>query len=118
MPTISDSLFHKVVNTTSIPGWRVGSHKVVGTYDTKTFLWLNGFNSGYFQLHTSQKGVSIHWTKLFSFFGQVSEFIQVVERSLHFLQSTSTWLLWMIVIISKVVYCSVFSKCIYITIRN
>ena len=33
-----------------------------------------------------------------------------VERSLHVLQSTSTWLLWMIVIIAKVVYCS---KCIY-----
>ena len=32
----------------------VGSHEVAGTSDTKTFLWPNGFNSGCFQLHTSQ----------------------------------------------------------------
>ena len=32
----------------------VGSHEVVGTSDTKTFLWPNGFNSGCFQIHTSQ----------------------------------------------------------------
>ena len=30
------------------------SHGVVGTSDTKTFLWPNGFNSGRFQLHMSQ----------------------------------------------------------------
>ena len=32
----------------------MGSHEVAGTSDTKTFLWPNGFNSGCFQLHTSQ----------------------------------------------------------------
>ena len=32
----------------------VGSHKLAGTYDTKTVLWPNGFNSGCFQLHMSQ----------------------------------------------------------------
>ena len=32
----------------------VGSHEVVGTSHTKTVLWPNGFNSGYFQLHMSQ----------------------------------------------------------------
>ena len=32
----------------------VGSHKVAGTSDTKTFLWPNGFSSGCFQLYTSQ----------------------------------------------------------------
>ena len=59
MPTILDSLFHKVVNTTSSPigvgggGWW-GAIEVVGTSDTKTFLWLNGFNSGCFQLYMSQ----------------------------------------------------------------
>ena len=44
MPAILDSLFHKVVNTTSIPigveggGWGVaGSHKVAGSSNTKTF---------------------------------------------------------------------------------
>ena len=54
MPTILDSLFHKVVNSTSIPIGMVGSHKVAETSDTKAFLWPNGFNSGCFQLHTSQ----------------------------------------------------------------
>ena len=32
----------------------VGSHKVAESSDTKTFLWPNGFNSGCFQLYTSQ----------------------------------------------------------------
>ena len=32
----------------------MGSHKVAGSSNTKTFLWPNGFNSGCFQLHTSQ----------------------------------------------------------------
>ena len=32
----------------------VGSHEVAGSSDTKTFLWPNDFNSGCFQLHTSQ----------------------------------------------------------------
>ena len=55
MPTILDSLFHKVVNTTSIPiGVEVGSHEMVGSSNTKTFLWPNGYNSGCFQLHMSQ----------------------------------------------------------------
>ena len=61
MPAILDSLFHKVVNTTSIPigveggGWGVvRSHEVVGSSDTKTVLWPNGFNSDCFQLHMSQ----------------------------------------------------------------
>ena len=57
MPAILDSLYHKVVNTTSIPiegVGVVGSHKVAGTFNTKTFLCLNGFNSGCFQLHMSK----------------------------------------------------------------
>ena len=32
----------------------VGSHKVAGPSNTKTFLWPNGFNSGCYQLHMSQ----------------------------------------------------------------
>ena len=32
----------------------VKSHEVMGTCDSKTFLWLNDINSGCFQLHTSQ----------------------------------------------------------------
>ena len=32
----------------------MGSHEVAETSDTKPFLWPNGFNSGCFQLHTSQ----------------------------------------------------------------
>ena len=32
----------------------MGSHEVAGTSNTKTVLWPNGFNSGCFQLHTSQ----------------------------------------------------------------
>ena len=32
----------------------MGSHEVAGTSDTKTLLWPNHFNSGCFQLHTSQ----------------------------------------------------------------
>ena len=59
MLTILDSLFHKVVNTTSIPigveggGWW-GATKWWDVLIQKTFIWLNGFNSGCFQLHTSQ----------------------------------------------------------------
>ena len=37
MHTILDSLFHKVVNTTSILIGVVGSHEVAETSDTKTF---------------------------------------------------------------------------------
>ena len=48
-----------------------------------------------------------YWTELFSFFGQVSVFI--FRKKPTFLQSTSTWLLW-IVIITIVAYCSVFSS--------
>ena len=32
----------------------MGSHKMVGPSDTKTFLWPTGFNSGRFQLYMSQ----------------------------------------------------------------
>ena len=32
----------------------VGSHEVVESSGTKTFLWPKGFNSGCFQLHMSQ----------------------------------------------------------------
>ena len=58
MPTILNSLFHKVVNATSssigVEGRGGRSHEVVGTPYIKAFLWPNGFNSGCFQLHTSQ----------------------------------------------------------------
>ena len=59
MPTILDSLFHKVVNTTSIPigveggGWWVAT-KWQGVPIQKLFLSPKGFNSGCFQLHLSQ----------------------------------------------------------------
>ena len=59
MPAILDSLFHKVLNTTSIPieveagGWW-GATKWWELPIQKHFLWPNGFNSGCFQLHTSQ----------------------------------------------------------------
>ena len=56
MPTILDNSFHKVVNTTSIPtgvgGW--WEPRSGGNFQYKNFLWPNGFNSGCFQLHTSQ----------------------------------------------------------------
>ena len=45
-----------------------------------------------------------YWTELFSFFEQVSEFI---FGSLIFM-ITSIWLLWMIVIMTTIAYCSVF----------
>ena len=32
----------------------MGSHEVVGSSDTKIFLWPSGFNSGCFPLHMSQ----------------------------------------------------------------
>ena len=59
MLAILDSLFLKVVNTTSSPigvegGGMVGSYKVAGPSNIKTFLWPNGFNSGCFQLHMLQ----------------------------------------------------------------
>ena len=54
MPAILDSLFHKVADTTSTPIGVEGSHEVAGSSGIKTFLWPNGFNSGCFQLHTSQ----------------------------------------------------------------
>ena len=58
MPAILDSLFHKVVNTTSIPiaveggGWWVTTKW--RELPIQNILWPNGFNSGCFQLHTSQ----------------------------------------------------------------
>ena len=58
MPAILDSLFHKVVNTTSIPigveGGGGGEPRKGGKFRCENFLWPNGFNSGCFQLHTSQ----------------------------------------------------------------
>ena len=52
-----------------------------------------------------------YWNKLFSFFGQVFEFI---FGSLYFLKFTSNWLLWMIVIMTIVGYHSVIiTKCKY-----
>ena len=32
----------------------MGSNKVAGPSDSKNFIWPNGFDSGRFQLHTSQ----------------------------------------------------------------
>ena len=59
MPAILDSLFHKVVNTTSIHigvegGGCWGATKWRGPSNAKAFLWPTGFNSGRFQLHMSQ----------------------------------------------------------------
>ena len=57
MPTILDSLFHKVVNTTSIPievERGGGELQSGGNFRYKNLLWPNGFNSGCFQLHMSQ----------------------------------------------------------------
>ena len=58
MPAVLDSLFHKVVNTTSSPiGVEVGGEgepRSGGTFRYKNFLWPNDFNSGHFQLHMSQ----------------------------------------------------------------
>ena len=58
MPAILDSLFHKVVNTTSIPigveGGGGGEPRSGRNFRCKNFLWPNGFNSGCFQLHMSQ----------------------------------------------------------------
>ena len=53
MLTILDSLFDKIVNTTSSPigVGVVGSHEVAETSNTKTVLWPNGFIPGHFQLH-------------------------------------------------------------------
>ena len=59
MPTILDSLFHKVVNTTSSPIGVEGSHEVAGPSNTKTCLWPNGFDSGSFQLHMSQNAATL-----------------------------------------------------------
>ena len=56
MPAILDSLFHKVVNTTSIPIGEGGGGepRSGGNFRYKNFLWPNGINSGCFQLHMSQ----------------------------------------------------------------
>ena len=63
MPMILDSLFHKVINTTSIPigveggGWW-GATKWRELPIQKP-LWPNGFNSGHFQLHMSQNVATV-----------------------------------------------------------
>ena len=58
MLIILDSLFHKVVHTTSIPigveGGGGGEPWSGGNFRYKNFLWPNGFNSSCFQLYTSQ----------------------------------------------------------------
>ena len=56
MPTILDSLFQKVVDTTSSPkGVKGGGEPRSGkNIRYKKNLWPNGFNSGCFQLHMSQ----------------------------------------------------------------
>ena len=62
MPTILDSLFHKVVNTTGSPiglEYRGGGEpRSGGTFQYKNFLGPNGFNSGCFLLHMSQNVVT------------------------------------------------------------
>ena len=63
MPAILDSLFHKVVNATSSligakgGGWR-GATKIVGSSNTKTVSWPNGFSSDCFQLYMSQNAAT------------------------------------------------------------
>ena len=63
MPTILDSLFHKVVNMTSSPigveGGGSGEPQSGGTFRFKKLLWPNGFNSGCFQLHMSQNVATV-----------------------------------------------------------
>ena len=58
MLAILDSLFHKVVNTTSIPiGVEGGGGREPRSgrnFQYKNFLWPNGFSSSCFRLHTSQ----------------------------------------------------------------
>ena len=58
MSTILDSLFHKVVNTTSssigVEGGGGGEPRSGGTFQLKKITWPNGINSGCFQLHISQ----------------------------------------------------------------
>ena len=63
MSNVLDSMFHTVVNTTSNPievegrgveGRGGGEPRNGGNFRYKNFLWPNGFNSGCFQLHTSQ----------------------------------------------------------------
>ena len=59
MPTILDSLFHKVVDTTRSPigvedgGWW-GATKWWDLSIQKKFIWPNGINLGCFRLHISQ----------------------------------------------------------------
>ena len=58
MPVVLDSLFHKVVNTTSSPigveGGVVVNHKVAGPSNSKKTIWPNDINSGSFWLYISQ----------------------------------------------------------------
>ena len=52
LPTILDSLFHKVVNTTSTPirveGRGGGEPQSSGLFQFKNFIWPNNINSGCF----------------------------------------------------------------------
>ena len=63
MPAILDSLFHKVVNTTSIPIGVEGGGLWVATkwqgVPIQKLLWPKGFNSGCFQLHMSQNVATV-----------------------------------------------------------
>ena len=60
MPTILDSLFHKVVNTTSSPIGVEGGEEPQngGTFQFKKIIWPNCINSGCFWLHISQNVAS------------------------------------------------------------
>ena len=53
-PAILDSLFHKVVNTTSNSIRVVGSHKMEQDSGSKNFICPKGMNSGCFKFQISQ----------------------------------------------------------------
>ena len=54
MPAILDSLFHKVINTTSRPIVVEGGGGGEQQSSKHNFLWPNNFNPGRYQLHISQ----------------------------------------------------------------
>ena len=56
MPSILDSLFYKVVDTSSpigVEGGGSGELQSGGNFRFKKFMWPHGINSGCFQLHIS-----------------------------------------------------------------